>query len=131
MQLQSKMRQCPFCTFCVTASKKVTYADKNMLPQNVRIAYCVNMILKLSFFKHKRLWQYAYRLDERSQSNPKIQYFSHSTQCTLIACAQMSLMSAHADEFSEATVMPAMSDNDVVFCLQLFSKTLTCTLHLI
>ena len=28
------------------------------------------------------------------------------------------------------TVLPAKSDSDVVFCLQLFSKTLTCTLHL-
>ena len=28
------------------------------------------------------------------------------------------------------TVMPAKSDSDVIFCLQLFSKTLTCTHHL-
>ena len=28
------------------------------------------------------------------------------------------------------TVLPAKSDCDVVFCLQLFSITLTCTLHL-
>ena len=28
------------------------------------------------------------------------------------------------------TVLPAKSDSDVMFCLQLFSKTLTCTLHL-
>ena len=28
------------------------------------------------------------------------------------------------------TVVPAKSDSDVVFCLQLLSKTLTCTLHL-
>ena len=28
------------------------------------------------------------------------------------------------------TVLPAKSDNDVVFCLQLLSTTLTCTLHL-
>ena len=71
MQLQSKMRQCLFCTFCVTASKKVTYADKNMLPQNVRITYCVNMALKLSFFKHKLLWQYAYRLGDGPNKIPK------------------------------------------------------------
>ena len=28
------------------------------------------------------------------------------------------------------TVMPTKSDSDVMFCLQLLSKTLTCTLHL-
>ena len=28
------------------------------------------------------------------------------------------------------TVLPAMSDSDVIFCLQLLSKTLTCTLDL-
>ena len=28
------------------------------------------------------------------------------------------------------TVLPAKSDSDVIFCLQLLSKTLTCTLHL-
>ena len=28
------------------------------------------------------------------------------------------------------TVMPTKSDSDVVFCLQLLSKTSTCTLHL-
>ena len=28
------------------------------------------------------------------------------------------------------TVLPAKSDRDVVFCLQLLSKTLTCSLHL-
>ena len=66
----------------------------------------------------------------KSQNSVFLLKLSHSTQCTLIACAQMSLMSAHADEFSEATVMPAKSDSDVVFCLQLLSKTLTCTLHL-
>ena len=29
-----------------------------------------------------------------------------------------------------ATVVPTKSDSDVIFCLQLLSKTLTCTLHL-
>ena len=29
-----------------------------------------------------------------------------------------------------ATVLPAKSDSDVIFCLQLLSKTLTCTLHM-
>ena len=28
------------------------------------------------------------------------------------------------------TVVPAKSDSDVILCLQLLSKTLTCTLHL-
>ena len=28
------------------------------------------------------------------------------------------------------TVLPAKSDSDVIFCLQLLSKILTCTLHL-
>ena len=28
------------------------------------------------------------------------------------------------------TVLPAKNDSDVIFCLQLLSKTLTCTLHL-
>ena len=28
------------------------------------------------------------------------------------------------------TVVPTKSDSDVIFCLQLLSKTLTCTLHL-
>ena len=28
------------------------------------------------------------------------------------------------------TVLPAKSDSDVVFCLQLLRKSLTCTLHL-
>ena len=31
---------------------------------------------------------------------------------------------------TQPTVMPAKSDSDVVFCLQLLSKTLTFTLHL-
>ena len=31
---------------------------------------------------------------------------------------------------ADATIVPAKSDSDVVFCLQLLSKTLTCTLHL-
>ena len=31
---------------------------------------------------------------------------------------------------TDTTVLPAKSDSDVVFCLQLLSKTLTCTLHL-
>ena len=31
--------------------------------------------------------------------------------------------------FQVRTVLPAKSDSDVVFCLQLLSKTLTCTLH--
>ena len=30
----------------------------------------------------------------------------------------------------EHTVVPAKSDSDVIFCLQSFSKTLTCTRHL-
>ena len=29
-----------------------------------------------------------------------------------------------------ATILPAKSDSDVVFCLQLLSKTLTFTIHL-
>ena len=29
-----------------------------------------------------------------------------------------------------ATVVPTKNDSDVIFCLQLLSKTLTCTLHL-
>ena len=29
-----------------------------------------------------------------------------------------------------AIVVPNKSDSDVIFCLQLLSKTLTCTLHL-
>ena len=33
--------------------------------------------------------------------------------------------------YSSSTVLPAKSDSDIVFCLQLLSKTLTCTLHLI
>ena len=32
--------------------------------------------------------------------------------------------------YSRSTVLPAKSDCDIVFCLQLLSKTLTCTLHL-
>ena len=28
------------------------------------------------------------------------------------------------------TVVPTKSDSDVIFCLQMLSKTLTCTLHL-
>ena len=28
------------------------------------------------------------------------------------------------------TVLPVKSDSDVMFCLQLLSKTFTCTLHL-
>ena len=28
------------------------------------------------------------------------------------------------------TVLPAKNDSDVMFCLNLLSKTLTCTLHL-
>ena len=31
---------------------------------------------------------------------------------------------------SDTTVVPAKSDSDVIFCLQLLSKTLACTLHL-
>ena len=30
----------------------------------------------------------------------------------------------------DSTVPPVKSDSDVIFCLQLLSKTLTCTLHL-
>ena len=30
----------------------------------------------------------------------------------------------------KSTVLPTKSDSDVIFCLLLFSKTLTCTLHL-
>ena len=30
---------------------------------------------------------------------------------------------------SNGTGLPAKSDSDVMFCLQLQSKTLTCTLH--
>ena len=33
-------------------------------------------------------------------------------------------------ESKPATVVPTKSDSDVIFCLQLLSKTLTCTLHL-
>ena len=29
-----------------------------------------------------------------------------------------------------ATVVPTKSDSDVTYCLQLSSKTLTCTIHL-
>ena len=29
-----------------------------------------------------------------------------------------------------ATVLPAKSDSDLIFCLQLLDKKLTCTLHL-
>ena len=32
-------------------------------------------------------------------------------------------------EISVTTVVPTKSDNDIIFCLQLFSKTLTCTPH--
>ena len=31
---------------------------------------------------------------------------------------------------SQDTVLPAKSDSDIMFCLQLLSKTLTCTLQL-
>ena len=31
---------------------------------------------------------------------------------------------------SSCTVVPTKSDSDVIFCLQLFSRTLTCTFHL-
>ena len=30
----------------------------------------------------------------------------------------------------ERTIVPTKNDSDVVLCLQLLSKTLTCTLHL-
>ena len=33
-------------------------------------------------------------------------------------------------DVSKTTVVPTNSDSDVRFCLQLLSKTLTCTLHL-
>ena len=31
---------------------------------------------------------------------------------------------------AKCTVVPTKSDSDVIFCLQLLSKTLTCTLYL-
>ena len=31
---------------------------------------------------------------------------------------------------SRLTVVPTKSDSDVIFCLQLLNKTLTCTFHL-
>ena len=33
-------------------------------------------------------------------------------------------------EIEESTILPAKSDSDVVFCLQLLSKTLTFTINL-
>ena len=36
---------------------------------------------------------------------------------------------AHCEIF-RGTAVPTKSDSDVIFCLQLLSKTLTCTLHL-
>ena len=30
----------------------------------------------------------------------------------------------------QPTVVPTKSDNDIIFCLQLLIKTITCTLHL-
>ena len=35
-----------------------------------------------------------------------------------------------SEAFAPSTILPAKSDSDVVFCLQLLSKKLTCTLHL-
>ena len=35
-----------------------------------------------------------------------------------------------ADDLKVTTVVPNKSDSDVILCLQLLSKTLTCTLHL-
>ena len=43
------------------------------------------------------------------------------------------LLSHHSrciDSQCQTTVLPAKSDSDLVFCLQLLSKTLICTLHL-
>ena len=34
------------------------------------------------------------------------------------------------NSLSKYTIVPAKSDSDVVFCSQLLSKTLTCTLHI-
>ena len=36
----------------------------------------------------------------------------------------------HIKKVNIPTVMPTKSDSDVILCLQLLSKTLTCTLHL-
>ena len=38
-------------------------------------------------------------------------------------------ISGHGSAISSATVVPTKSDSDVILCLQLLSKTLTCTLH--
>ena len=40
------------------------------------------------------------------------------------------LSSSLENSFEEATVVPTKSDSDVILCLQLLSKTQTCTLHL-
>ena len=40
------------------------------------------------------------------------------------------LINAQAGESRGTTVLPTKSDSDVIFCLQLLSKTLTRTLHL-
>ena len=39
-------------------------------------------------------------------------------------------LAANSDLILSASVMPTKSDSDIIFCLQLLSKTLTCTLHL-
>ena len=49
--------------------------------------------------------------------------------CLVMFCSVLSPVFVYVYP-TVTTVLPAKSDSDVVFCLKLLSKTLTCTLHL-
>ena len=55
--------------------------------------------------------------------------------CPELATSTVSLTGEWAQgdvskQYTYCTVLPAKSDSDVMFCLQLLSKISTCTLHL-
>ena len=47
-----------------------------------------------------------------------------------VVCMQQRQVVSLRGLANRATVVPTKSDSDLILCLQLLSKTLTCTLHL-
>ena len=70
-------------------------------------------------------------LDLRGTKETKMGIYKEKMNTIMTeASLKVAYIANNLDPDQTTTVVPAKSDSDIIFCLQLLCKTFTCTLHL-
>ena len=93
--------------------------------ENMVISSKMYHLSVLSYFIH---FQADLKI-QRKKINKRVTYFFLGYNLNHTYSFILSKHGQH-QKVDKSTVVPTKSDSDVIFCLLLFSKTLTCTLHL-